>query len=105
MAAKILMLKLEPGKDPGEFELTLKQTILPKVQILHRTVAATQHRVFRDSSGSNSYGWLVFTQLVGSTPETAGEGPVVLCELPLPIDEIVKDLAGLAKLTVLDSIT
>jgi hypothetical protein len=103
MSAKILKLTLDPATDADRFEQVLRQTILPNV--LHRTVAATQHRVFREIGTPAGYVWLVFTQLVGSSPETAGEGPVVLCELPLPIDQINKSLSGLAKLSLLDSIT
>src|SRR5262245_61001847 len=85
MSAQILKLTLLPGGSPASFERTLKETIFPKIQIEDRRVFATYHRLFRaDSAGANSasYIWLVFTKLVGPTPETAGEGPVVLCEFP-----------------------
>jgi hypothetical protein len=104
MSAKILKLTLDPGTDPEYFEQDLRQTILPNVQIRHRTVAATQHQVFRESETPASYIWLLFTRLVGPTPDTAGQGPVVLCEFPLPIDEITSRLSGSAKVTLLDSI-
>ncbi len=79
MGAPILKLTLLPGVDPAVFERMLKETILPKVQIVRRTVKATLHRVFRSDActpDASIYVWLVFTQLVGSTPETAGEGPI-----------------------------
>jgi hypothetical protein len=99
MSAQILKLTLLPGVDRAVFEQTLKKTILPKVDILLRTVKATSHRFFRTDTGgadSSTYVWLTFTQLVGSTPEIAGEGPIVLCETPLPLAAIAKDLATLA---------
>jgi hypothetical protein len=103
------ILKVAPlhGTNIAALERTLKEKVLPHVNILHRTVAATSHRLFllkaRDPEAA-AYMWLVFTKLVGSTPETAGQGPVVLCEQPLPIDKIVKQLEGIASVTTLDEI-
>jgi hypothetical protein len=107
MSAQILQLTLLPGIDTVEFERTLKDSILPKVQIEHRTVVATYHRVFRAdvcAPHSSTYVWLVFTKLVGPTPDTAGEGPVILCELPLPVEKIASYIASLATMTTLSKI-
>jgi hypothetical protein len=71
MTAQILKLTLLPDVDATMFEQTLKDKILPKIEILRRNVAHTSHRLFRaDRGGPDSvvYVWLVFTDLVGSTP-------------------------------------
>jgi hypothetical protein len=107
MSAQILKLMLLPGVNPADFERTLKETIFPRVQIEDRSVAATYHRVFRSNVAgpdSSSYTWLVFTKLVGPTPDTAGEGPVVLCELPLPVAQIANYVAKFATVTPVDEI-
>jgi hypothetical protein len=106
MTSQIVKLTLLPGVDPAAFERKLREEILPEVEILRRNVAGTSHRLFRAASGpdASTYVWLVFTKLVGSTPETAGEGPVVLAETELPVAKFAPALAGLATLTVLDEI-
>ena len=106
MTSQILKLTLLPGVDPAAFERKLREEILPGVEILRRNVAGTSHRLFRAASGpdASTYVWLVFTKLVGSTPETAGEGPVVLAETELPVAKFAPALAGLATLTVLGEI-
>jgi hypothetical protein len=63
--------------------------------------------VFRADRGGLDplvYVWLVFTQMVGSTPETAGEGPFILCETELPVATIVSHLATLATVESLSEI-
>jgi hypothetical protein len=106
MTAQILKLTLLPGVDTTTFEQTLKDSVFPKTEILRRNVAATSHRLFRaDAEGDRSvYVWIVFTRLVGSTPETAGEGPTVVCEAPLPLAAIAGDLSTLATVSSLSEI-
>lgn len=107
MSAQILKLTLQPGVDAAAFEQTLRDAILPKLQILRRNVAGQSLRLFRTDQGSDDlrvYVVLVFTQLVGSTPETAGEGPIVLCQTLLPVEMIVDDLAHLATITCMTEI-
>jgi hypothetical protein len=107
MTSQILKLTLLPGIDPAAFERKLREEILPGVEILRRNVAGTSHRLFRGAAtgpDASTYVWLVFTKLVGSTPETAGEGPVVLAETELPVAKLAPALAGLATLTVLGEI-
>jgi hypothetical protein len=48
--------------------------------------------------------WSCITRLVGSTPETAGEGAVILCEVPLPIANIASELANLATVEILSEL-
>ena len=83
-----------------------RDTILPKIQIFRRNVAGQSYRLFRaDPAGPDVvYVCLVFTKLVGSTPESAGEGPTVLCKSPLPVDAIASDLSALATITVLNEL-
>jgi hypothetical protein len=107
MTAQILKLAPLPGVDAAAFEQMLKDKILPDISILRRNVAGTSHRLFQPDAGgpnSPSFVWLMFTQMVGPTPETAGEGPVILCETLLPVDQIARDLAGLATVTTLQEI-
>jgi hypothetical protein len=107
MTAQILKLTLLPDVDATAFERTLRNEIFPKIQILRRNVAHTSHRLFRADRGSADsivYVWLVFTDLVGSTPQTAGEGPTILCESELPLAIIASHLANLATVESLSEI-
>jgi hypothetical protein len=83
----------------------LRDKVLPETEILRRNVAHTSHRLFRANRGDPVvYIWLVFTEMVGSTPETAGEGPIVLCETELPVATIASHLATLATVESLSEI-
>jgi len=74
-------LLLLPGIDHREFEKAVWTEVFPHLVILQRSVRATVHRLFRNDKTNRevqSYMWLVFAELVGGTPETAGDGPEVL---------------------------
>ena len=107
MGAQILKLTLLPGVGATELEQTLHDKVLPGLQILRRTVQSTSCRLFRtgsDTTGPISYILLVFTQMVGATPETAGAGPSVLCEFPLPVNALMEELVGQATAEVLNEV-
>jgi hypothetical protein len=105
MTAQILKFTMLPDVDPDTFEQTLKDKV-SKIEILRRTVEATSSRLFKseNSGPDQTYIGLVFTKMVGSTPETAGEGAVILCELPLPIANIAGELANLATVEILSEL-
>jgi hypothetical protein len=42
--------------------------------------------------------------MVGGTPETAGEEPVILCEEPLPVAHIANELVNLAAVETLNEL-
>lgn len=108
MPANILQITLLPDTDPGAFENNLLGTIIPGIQILRRTVQSTSCRVFRaeaDGTQPISYIVLVFTQMVGETPETAGEGPITLCPFDLPVEKLSKELAGQATVRTLGEVS
>ena len=108
MPAHILQITLLPNTDPGAFENRLLGTIIPGIQILRRTVQSTSCRVFRtDADGTQpvSYVVLVFTQMVGETPETAGEGPTTLSLFDLPAEQLSKELAGQATVKTLGEVS
>ena len=74
-------LLLLPGTDHEDFEKAVWTEVFPRLVIFRRTVRSTVHRLFRNDKTNQalqSYMWLVFAELVGSTPETAGDGPEVL---------------------------
>jgi hypothetical protein len=102
MGSQIMKMTLLPDVDPAAFEKALKENIIPDTHVFLRTVRDEAHRLFKSNSGSSVYIWLVFTDLVGSTPETAGEGPNVLLRgsLPEPLVESVR--AALADLATVD---
>ena len=108
MPAHILQVTLLPDTDPGAFENRFLGTIIPGIQILRRTVQSTSCRVFRaeaDGTQPVSYVVLVFTQMVGATPETAGEGPTTLCPFDLPVEMLSKELAGQATVKTLGEVS
>ena len=79
--AQCFELSLLSGIEESTFEKAAFTEVFPNLQILRRNVRGTAHRLLKldgTHSGHRKYIWLVFTLLVGSTPETAGEGPEVL---------------------------
>jgi hypothetical protein len=74
-------LLLLPGIDHRDFEKAVWTEVFSHLVILRRNVRATAHRLFRNDKTNRAapnYIWLVFAELVGGTPETAGDGPEVL---------------------------
>lgn len=79
--AQCFELSLLSGVQESAFEKATFTEVFPNLQILRRNVRATAHRLLKidgTHSGQRKYIWLVFASLVGSTPETAGDGPDVL---------------------------
>lgn len=78
--AQCFELTLRPGANADDFERLLWQEVFPKFIILRRTVRGQTHRLLKlvGPDSSPRYIWLVLVDLVGATPETAGEGPTVL---------------------------
>lgn len=108
MPAQILQITPLPGTDPGAFENRLLGTVIPGITILRRNVQSHSCRVFRaeaDGTQPISYVVLVFTQMVGATPETAGEGPTILCPFDLPAEKLSGDLVGQATVRVLGEVS
>jgi hypothetical protein len=73
-------LTLLPGVDSGEFEKFVTEELFSQFEIMRRTVRGTIHTLLKiDASDSAPrYVWLVFAELFGDTPETAGSGPTRL---------------------------
>jgi hypothetical protein len=78
--AQCFELTLLSGTNADDFERFLWKEVFPKFEILRRNVRGTTHRLLKlvGADSPPRYIWLVFTDLVGSTPETAGQGPEVL---------------------------
>jgi len=104
--AQCFELSLLPGVKDSDFEKDVVTDIFPKLQILRRTVRDTTHRLFKvdGADAGQKYIWLVFASLVGSTPETAGEGPDVLASDLQFIEEASKLFEKSAKLSVFNEI-
>jgi hypothetical protein len=78
--AQCFELSLLPGVNASDFEKVMSTQVFPNFQVLRRNVRGTVHRLLKidGSPAELRYIWLVFVDLVGDTPETAGEGPEVL---------------------------
>jgi hypothetical protein len=78
--AQCFEITLLAGVDTSAFERFLMSDFFPKFTIFRRNVRSTGHRLLKldDAGSAPRYVWLVFADLVGSTPETAGRGPTVL---------------------------
>src|SRR4029077_20117467 len=78
--AQCFELSLHPGINPAEFEGFLWKEVFPHFRVFRRNVRHQEHRLLkRDSTDETSrYLWMVFVSLVGSTPQTAGDGPTEL---------------------------
>jgi|SRR6187399_2697548 len=100
--AQCFEISLLPGVKSSEFEKAAFTQVFPKLLILRRNVRATNHRLLKvegADSAHQKYIWLVFTSLVGNTPETAGQGPDVLASDMTFIDEASKLLAKYGKIS------
>jgi hypothetical protein len=102
MGSQIMKMTLLSDVDPAAFEKTLKETVTPNTHVFLRSVRDESHRVFKSTSDSPVYIWIVFTDVVGSTPETAGEGPNVLLRGSLPEPLVASVRAALADLATVD---
>src|SRR5215467_14180150 len=78
--AQCFELSLLPGVNASDFENVMSTQVFPHFQILRRNVRGTVHRLLKieGDPAELRYIWLVFVDLVGDTPQTAGEGPEVL---------------------------
>lgn len=106
--AKCFEITLLPGIDQMEFENAMSKDVFPNLQILRRNVRETSHRLFKlDSAGTGDqrYIWLVLTALVGSTPETAGDGPEVLAADPPFLNEAEQMLVRFAKVSIFSEVS
>ena len=100
-------LLLLPGVEPGDFEKAVLTEVFPELIIFHRKVRNTVHRLFRKDTtnpGQTSYIWLVFADLVGGTPETAGEGPEVLASDLVFLVRAAELLAKFATISIFNEV-